>query len=196
MPRFSGDVGIGDVIVTREGPWYVSWPIRLGSALLGLPAFTNHCIVIHHRNPDTDHWMGIEGRPGGVGWVDVTSRLSAPLTNANTEQPKTEEQRFLVATAAEQLLNMPYDWAAILHDSLEAARLWDLLNAKEWEDGELPGQVVCSAFADWAYEKVGLPNPGGNRLTRFTFPAHWDRFMMKRGWENLENETEKWEEMK
>jgi hypothetical protein len=183
MPRFTGDVGIGDVIVTREGPWYVQWPIRLGTAFLGLPSGCNHAIIVHHRDPATGHWIGIEGRPGGVGWVDITTRLSSPITNANNDQPKTEAQRYLVATAAERLLGIPYDWVAILADSLEAARLEEVYRHQwEFKEDGLPGHVVCSAFADWAYETVGLPNPGGNKQTRFTFPGHWDRFMTKKEW--------------
>jgi len=125
--------------------------------------------------------VGIEGRPSGTGWTDVTARLAGPLTNANTLQPKTEDQRYLIATAAESLINTTYDWTAIA----EAAR-WALhirlQAAAEWPEDAVPGAVVCSSFADWAYERVGLGNPGGTALTRFTVPGHWDRFMIEGKW--------------
>lgn len=188
MPRFIADheIGIGDILVTREGPWYVSTAIRLGAAMLRLPAFVNHAIIVHHKDEAGTMW-GIEGRPGGVGWRDLSGPLSWQLTNANNLQPKTDEQRYLIAVAAESLFATPYDWAAIAHDTREALttalRLWSPTGGiREWEEKETPAHVVCSSFADWAYERVELPNPGGNKMTRFTTPGHWDQFMMKQDW--------------
>jgi hypothetical protein len=181
MPRYSGLVGVGDVVCTREGKWWISGAIRLGARLLGLPSFVNHVIIVHHWDSNSNKWIGVEGRPGGVGWVDLSERLRMPLTNANTEQPKTEDQRYLIAKAAESLISAPYDWSAIAEDARIAARLW-LRAAEEWPESAVPGQVVCSSFADWAYEKVGLSNPGGNAMTRFTTPGHWDRFILGKEW--------------
>jgi hypothetical protein len=181
MPRFMGIVGVGDVIVTREGPWWISAGIRLGERLMGLPSYVNHVVIVHHQDPITDRWVGIEGRPSGTGWCDVGARINQPLTNANTGQPKTEEQRYLIARAAESLINTSYDWAAILESARVATKL-RLRAAQEWPDNATPGAVVCSSFADWAYEKVGLSNPGGLSQTRFTTPGHWDRFMLEREW--------------
>ena len=181
MPRFTGLVDVGDVIVTREGPWIVSAAIRLGARLLGLPAYVNHVIIVHHRDPVTGRWLGIEGRPSGTGWCDVEARLAQSLTNANTAQPKTEAQRYLVARAAESLINTAYDWGAIAESARQATRL-RLLAAAEWPEDAVPGAVICSSFADWAYERVGLDNPGGPAMTRFTTPGHWDQFMLDRGW--------------
>jgi len=180
MSRYTGDVNVGDVICTREGKWWIGGAIRLGARLLNLPAFTNHVIIVHHRD-ERGMWQGIEGRPGGVGWVDMTERLRYPLTNANNEQPKTDAQRYLIATAAEALVNVPYDWAAIGEDTRIALRLRTRI-VREWPENEVPGQVVCSSFADWAYEKVGLANPGGREQTRFTTPGHWDQFIIEKGW--------------
>jgi hypothetical protein len=184
MGRYSGKIAVGDVLVTREGPWYVQWLIIIGSRMMNLPAKCNHAIIIHHRDPNTNNWIGIEGRPGGVGWVDVTKQLAHPLTNANNQQPKTEEQRYLIATAAERMLNKPYDWDAIIQDGYWALKWRAIFGTHhiEWKDGEIPGHVVCSSFADWAYEVVGLANPGGTQQTRFTFPAHWDQFMIEEAW--------------
>lgn len=181
MSRYTGTVNVGDIICTREGKWWISGAIRLGARLLNLPAFTNHVIIVHHKD-ERGMWQGIEGRPGGVGWVDMTERLQYPLTNANNEQPKTEAQRYLIAKAAEALVNVPYDWAAIAEDTRIALRLRTRV-VQEWPESEVPGQVVCSSFADWAYEKVGLANPGGREQTRFTTPGHWDQFIIEKGWE-------------
>jgi hypothetical protein len=177
VSRYSGEIGIGDVIVTREGPWILSAAIRLGARLMGLPSFVNHVIIVHHKDLVTGRWVGIEGRPSGTGWCDVQARLDGPLTNANTAQPKTEAQRYLVARAAEALVGTAYDWTAIVEAADEALRL-RVAAAKEWPEDAVPGAVICSALADWAYETVGLDNPGGHLLTRFTTPGHWDRFIM------------------
>ncbi|MEU8199307.1 hypothetical protein AB0C10_36535 [Microbispora amethystogenes] len=181
MPRFTGSVDVGDVIVTREGPWVLSAAIRLGELLLGLPAKVNHVVIVHHKDPVTGKWVGIEGRPSGTGWCDVEARLAMPLTNANTLQPKTEEQRYLIARAAGTLIDTAYDWGAIAEAARQATRL-RILAAQEWPEDAVPGAVICSSFADWAYERVGLPNPGGAAMTRFTTPAHWDAFMLGRQW--------------
>jgi hypothetical protein len=181
VPRYTGTLAVGDVICTREGAWWISGAIRLGARLLGLPAFVNHVIIVHHWDSEHNSWVGVEGRPGGVGWVDITSRLSQPLTNANNQQEKSEGQRYLIAKAAESLLNVAYDWQAIAEDARIAARMW-LRAAEEWPDDAVPGHVVCSSFADWAYEKVGLSNPGGNSQTRFTTPGHWDKFIIGKEW--------------
>jgi hypothetical protein len=198
MTRYSVEhtgVGIGDVLVTREGPWIVSALIRLGAKLTGRPAFCNHVIIVHHRDARGTLW-GLEGRPGGVGWRDLTEPLKGVLTNANNEQPKTEEQRYLIAVASESLLATPYDWMAIAEHTRVALSFWERVKvfkslpgglsfdaAKEFGE-ERPAHVVCSAYADWAYEQVGLKNPGGNAVTRMTSPGDWDKFIMERAWEN------------
>lgn len=178
MPRFKGSIDVGDVIVTREGLWIISLAIRFGAWLMGLPAHVNHVIIVHHKDQVTGHWIGIEGRPSGTGWVDIETRLDHPLTNANTAQFKTKEERYLIARAAETLVNTSYDWFAIAEATREALRL-RALAAFEWPDDAVPGAVICSSLADWAYERVGLENPGGSTMTRFTTPGHWDAFMMR-----------------
>lgn len=191
MTRFKGEIGIGDVLVTREGNPLISGFIRLGAAIAGLPAKCNHVIVVHHKD-DAGTWWGIEGRPGGVGWRDLTGPTKGVLTNANNQQPKTEEQRYLIAVAAEGALSTPYDWIAIGEHTREALSIWDKVRRvarmkdrhliKEWNERGRPGHVVCSSLADWAYEQVGLDNPGGSRMTRLTTPGHWDQFIMDRKW--------------
>lgn len=179
MPRYTGQIGVGDVLVTREGHKLISGVIRLGAWLRGRPAGVNHVIVAHHTDAQGRLW-GIEGRPGGVGWRDLTAVAADRHTHANTAQPRTEAQRYLVAVAAEKLLGTPYDWDAIRADARQAMRLWTL--AKDWGDAQTPGQVVCSSFSDWCYEQVGLPNPGGNKGTRFTTPGDWAEFITHEEW--------------
>jgi hypothetical protein len=181
MPRYTGMIEVGDVLVTREGPWWASGAIRLGAWLTDRPSVCNHVIVAHHQDAQGVLW-GIEGRPGGVGWRDLSEPLRWPLTNANTQQPKTNEQRLMIATAMEGLFATPYDWNAIKAHVREALRLWEPHGPVEWKDHEAPGHVVCSSLADWAYEEVGLPNPGGDLITRMTTPGDWDRFIMDKEW--------------
>lgn len=183
MPRFKGEVGVGDVLVTREGPWFVSAAIRLGARLAHLPTYVNHAIIVHHTDAYGTVW-GLEGRPGGVGWRDLTDVLTWSMTNANNEQPKDMRQRYLLAIAAESMLRTPYDWKTIEEHTRAALleRLWRRSDRIEWVEGERPGHVVCSSYADWCYEKVGLANPGGEKLTRLTTPGHWDKFIMEKEW--------------
>lgn len=178
MPRYSGQVAIGDVLVTREGPWFTSGAIRFGARLRNRPAFCNHVIVVHHRDEAGILW-GVEGRPGGVGWRDLSGPLAWKLTNANNRQPKTDEQRDHIADIMIQMLGRPYDWLGIAEATRQALNAtWGLSLAGEWRDGQTPGQVVCSSLADYAYESAGLSNPGGQRITRATTPGDWDQFMI------------------
>lgn len=178
MTRFSGTVGIGDVLVTREGPWFVSGAIRFGALLRHRPAFCNHAIVVHHWDEAGVLW-GVEGRPGGVGWRDLTGPLSWSLTNANNRQPKTDDQRARIADIMIHMLGTPYDWRGIAEDTRQALHgSWGIPIAGEWKNGETPGHVVCSSLADYAYEKVGLDNPNGGRITRGTTPGDWDAWIL------------------
>jgi hypothetical protein len=186
MTRFSGTIDVGDVLVTREKGWPWSDLIRLGEAFAHTPALCNHVIIAHHMDEQGTFW-GIEGRPGGVGWRDLSEPLGWPLTNANNAQPKTREQRLEIAVCCEALLGTPYDWAGIAEDTRNALTgfwggHWAPQIAGEWSDGQTPAHVVCSSLADFAYEKVGLLNPGGTRRTRMTTPGDWDKFCIKQEW--------------
>jgi hypothetical protein len=46
--------------------------------------------------------------------------------------------------------------------------------------GTVPGHLVCSSAAAYAYGKAGLPRPPGDRACQ---PAGWDTFILTRGWE-------------
>lgn len=171
----------GDVVLTRSKGW-VGWIIRFGAALLDRPNVRNHVVVVHHEDASGTLW-GLEGRPGGVGWVDMTRVMRQPLTSTNAAQPKTWAQRDDICRVVESMVQRPYDWTAIGQAAMEALRMDRLWRAEEFsEAGEVPGQVICSALADWAYERVGLPSPGGSQRTRFTTPADWDLFIQSRAW--------------
>ena len=175
------DLHPGDVVLTRSKGW-VGWIIRFGAALLDRPNTRNHVIVVHHRDAHGTLW-GIEGRPGGVGWVDMTTVLRDRLTSSNAPQPKTPAQRAAVCEAVESVLQRPYDWGAIGRAAAESLRLDRLWGDRDHADGAVPGALICSALADWAYETAGLSNPGAGQRTRYTTPADWDLFIQSRGWE-------------
>lgn len=180
MARFSGEVKVGDVICVRSSGW-AGKLIRFGAAILGRSNLVNHIVIAHHVDDGGTLW-GIEGRPGGVGWVDVSEVVKGPFTNANTEQPKTDEQRTAIAKFAESLLGTPYDWSAIVADAMDSLRLAKLWH-KETSSATVPAHVVCSSFADWIYEQVGLASP--NKVDgdyRYTTPADWDEFIMEAKW--------------
>lgn len=171
------DLGVGDVICTRTNTFFGRM-IRFGAALRDEPNTVNHVLIVHHRDPKGTLW-GLEGRPGGVGWVAITpSLVRGTYVIANTAQPKTQEQRFLVAKASERLIHAPYDYEGILLDGLDAIHI-DLWGG-DWGP-KPPVHVVCSSYADWCYDKVGLASPG-TRFDRLVKPADWAAFIDARGW--------------
>lgn len=180
MSRFSGELLPGDVMCTRTGGW-AGKLIRFGAALMGRSNLVNHVVIVHHIDIGGTVW-GIEGKPGGVGWVDVTEAGKSWYTNANTAQPKTWAQRGAIATYAEQLLGTEYDWTAIVQDAMTSLHLDKLWRRSEFKTGKVPAHVVCSSFADWVYEEVGLASPGKADSTRYTTPADWDLFIMEEAW--------------
>lgn len=175
------DVKPGDVVLVRTNG-IVGAVIRLGAALLDRPNVHNHVAIVHHLDAAGVLW-GIEGRPGGVGWVDMAQYLADPYSLSNNGQPKTDDQRSKVAEAAYSMLKVPYDWSAIATDALKALRLDRLWQVKDYGEA-VPGQVVCSSLADYIYARVGLASPGltdGDGV-RFTTPADWDAFIDTKAW--------------
>ena len=171
-------IGPGDVIAVRTNGW-AAWLIRLGARLRGLPGSVNHVVVVHHRD-EHGRWIGLEGRPGGVGWVDCTNYLRSPATVDNGAQPKTEAQRYLVAKAAEKLIGCAYDWAAI-----GAEALYDLgapLSHIDWSGTNPPLHVICSAYAEWCYRQVKLARPEPPQGEVLVQPANWAAWDIAQGW--------------
>jgi hypothetical protein len=172
-------VANGDVLVVRtSGPG--ARLIRLGERIQGKPDLDNHVAVVYNVGPGGI--LAIEGRPGGVGWVDAAKYLSSPWTVTNSGQPKTETQRRMVCAAMREmaLRKTPYDWWAIADDTESALRIPDVFREPtDW--GQFPGHVVCSSVAAWAYDQAGLlrPDPGDCPHVE---PADWDSFISSRGW--------------
>lgn len=165
----------GDVLCVDTGSFWGRW-IKLGGWLSRTGGHCDHVVVVHHEDLAGNLW-GVEGRPGGVGWVELR-RCTYRLVSSNARQPKTPDQRAAVCGIVKGLLQVPYDWSAIVVDAMRAltvARLW---NTREWGP-QTPGQVVCSSLADWAYERLGLASPQDDR---WVTPDGWNHFNRTEGW--------------
>lgn len=168
-------IGIGDVLVTRGSGWAARL-IRLGAALMDEPNIDNHIAIVHHQDK-SGTWWAIEGRPGGVGWVDAKSYLASNYTTNNAGEPKTDEQRQSIATAAEGMLGVAYDWSAIVTDALMVAHL-DELWSQDWNGQGPPAHVVCSSLAAYLYDRAGVPRPTYHEA-RLTTPGDWEQFIVQ-----------------
>jgi hypothetical protein len=169
-----GKVQPGDVLVTRS-PGFGGRMIRFGAGLLGKPNLSNHVAVVHHVDAQGVTWC-LEGRPGGVGWRDARDYLRDKNTISNNSQPKTDEQRANVCKTMEMLIATGYDWEAIAADAAD-----DLgFSWKPTWNGTVPGHVVCSSSACYAYDKNSLKRPPGN--VRTDQPADWDTFILTQAW--------------
>lgn len=169
---------VGDVYVIRDKSW-TGKLIQIGAILRGLPAY-DHVAVMHHWDAAGVPW-GVEGRPGGVGWVDMRPYMNGLGNLSNFGQPRTDGQRYLIATALEQILGCPYDWPAIFHDAMVDLGIHDLF-AADWHGKGVPGHVVCSAVAAWAHDQVGLERPAPKTGGRYVQPADWAQLLIERKW--------------
>ncbi len=171
----------GDVVAVRTGGW-AAGIIRFGASLRGWPNYDNHIVMIDQIQPN-GIVVGIEGRPGGVGRVDVAQYVQGPYARyafSNREQPKLPEQRDTVVKIVRQLVGANYDWDAIAQDALVDLHIPELWLEK-WH-GTSPGHVVCSSLASWAYRKATLAAP--KQLdARHTEPANWTEFMLLKEWD-------------
>lgn len=163
-------IGVGDVFAVRTGGVGARL-IRLGAWLEGLPSEDNHVVVAHHVQDGV--WWGVEGRPGGVGWVDMQPYLDSPATIGNQGQIKTPAQRDTIAQSMVAAVGTPYDWTAIAAD---AARDLDLpvLFAQSWKGRGVPGHLVCSSLAAWGYQTAGVEGP--HLPPRLVQPGDWAAF--------------------
>lgn len=171
------DIKPGDVLAIRTSG-DAAWWIRFGAAIRNQPNLSNHIAVVHHTDDKGTVWA-IEGRPGGVGWVDCGKYLKSPALLTNAEQPKTDQQRVTVCKTMEALLGTPYDWQAIIVDGAEDLGVKVAGWSPDWKTGEVPGHVVCSSAADYAYFKAGLACPIHGREVQ---PSDWDTFILGKGW--------------
>jgi hypothetical protein len=173
----------GDVWAV-DAPGFGRIPIILGSWLTGHPAPTDHVVTVHHQDKN-GVWWGIEGRPSGVGWVDMSSyfatRAQLRAARGNVRQPRTDAQRAAVCKLMEGLLGTSYDWVggivADFDTALHAGELAKLIDHWwGWDNGAAqPAHVVCSSAAAWAYRNLGLVSPPVGNAELVT-PADWWRF--------------------
>jgi hypothetical protein len=173
--------GPGDVYVIRTRG-LAAWTIRLGEMLQGKPDLHNHVAVLDHITPEGVAWF-LEGRPSGLGWhaegFGTGKYTGSKWTISNAEQPKTPGQRQLVVLTMREMIGKPYDWEAIEGDAAAAMHLPELWS--QW-GGKMPGHVVCSSSAAYAYiseAHLAAPQVGGGR---FTEPGDWDSFIMRKAW--------------
>src|ERR1700745_863869 len=132
----------GDVF-TVQTSGDVSDTIKFGEAMQGKPNLDNHVAGMHHWDGDIP-W-GLEGKPGGVGWVDMRAYIGHPMAHKHCPQPyPLDSERAVVSNDAQEMLGTKYDWEAIGGDSFAAlhVKLYHLT----WPHGLVPGEVVCSSF--------------------------------------------------
>jgi hypothetical protein len=166
----------GDVLAVRGGG-LAGDLIRLGQALAGKPNVSGHIAVMHHWNGNVP-W-GLEGKPAGVGWVDLRAYAASRWTLNNCGQPgRTDLQRVNVAANAKLMIGTAYDWQAIADDTLRAFHMNDLFS--KTIDGTVPGHVVCSSYAAFLYERAGWAHP--MVPDRDCEPGDWDEFIIAGGW--------------
>ena len=171
-------IGVGDVLVIT-GTSVTSKLIEIGEVAAGLPA-ASHVAGMHHWDAHGTPW-GLEGRPGGVGWVDLRGYLRDSRTVTNYAQPKTPDQRKQLAALSQVLFGTDYDWAGgILADA------WRDLGGKDMftpdpATGAVPMHVVCSSFWAWVYAHLRLPGPRPGDW-RTTEPGDWTAFIERAGW--------------
>jgi hypothetical protein len=98
----------------------------------------------------------------------------------NTAQPLTAEQRAAIATQMEALVGSDYAWDAIAADALASLKIKMPGWSEKWPDGQVKVQAVCSSLAAYAYARVGVPHPPGDRGC---VPGDWVTWIITRGWE-------------
>jgi hypothetical protein len=182
----------GDVLAVSTGTGWAARLIRLGEALGGKPSPANHVVIVTHQDAK-GRWIGLEGRPGGVGLCDCTPYLSDPRTRSNHAQPRLVQHgqlAFFLGSAAESV-GVTYDWCGIAEDvalDLHVADLssWlDKIYAWPSDDGKLPGAMVCSSLAAALYDQPEVdwkhPDLGTERVCQ---PSSWWIFNDKQQWNN------------
>jgi hypothetical protein len=159
-PLARDGLGVSDVLVIT-GTAGLSRLIEAGEALAGIPG-GSHVAGMHHWDAHGTPW-GLEGRPGGVGWVDLRPYLADPRTITNAAQPRTDAQRIAVAEVMLGMFGTAYGWVSGI-----AEDIWrDLGGDAVWAPVPVPGSplplspghVVCSSYMALAYDKTGVPGP-------------------------------------
>jgi hypothetical protein len=167
-----------DVIVCRTGGIEAEF-IRFGAELIDKPNLDNHVVVVDHIDAAGTVW-GIEGRPGGVGWVDCAKYFGNGYALTNRRQPKSDEQRAHVTGTMKKLVGTGYDWRAIIEDCGDDLHIPDPWREK-W-NGLVPGHVVCSSGAIIGYYGSGLLYPTDIDMAHIQ-PADWTAFILQHSYE-------------
>jgi hypothetical protein len=179
----------GDVCAVWTGSGFAANMIRVAAALEGKPGVANHVVILTHQDP-MGRWIGIEGRPGGVGLVDCDRYLIDPRTRSNHHQPRDPAALPGFLASCVKSLGLRYDWAGIARDGLDAIHCEDISRLIDplwrWGDpkGPLPGGVVCSSLAALRYRSAGWAGPAlGPSGDRAVTPADWYDWSDRRLWE-------------
>ncbi len=173
-------IGRGDVIVV-QGTSLPAKVIEAGEVAAGLPPYS-HVACFDHFDANGTPW-GLEGRPGGVGWADVSRYLADPRTLANCAQPKTPAQRAELCQLNEAMRGTPYAWVTgILADAYR-----DLGGDALWKPDPVtkvvPCHVVCSSYLAYTYARIGLASPRPQDWAT-TEPGDWALFIEQEGWKH------------
>lgn len=168
------------VVIAVVGSGLAGYLVGVGQAIAGKPSLGTHVVGVTHQDAK-GRWMGIEGRPGGVGLVDCTPYLADSRARSNYLQPKPDDHGQLAAflAGAAKSLGIGYDWAGIAGDiadtvapdlSADIDHLWRWPTYK----GQLPGHVVCSSLFAALYDlpQVGWQHPDLGK-ERMCLPEAW-----------------------
>ena len=166
-------IGRGDIIVI-QGTSLTSKLIEAGEVIAGLPPYS-HVAGFDHFDSNGTPW-GLEGKPGGVGWADLTRYLADPRTLTNFAQPKTPEQRAHLCDLNKSMIGTEYAWVTgILADTYR-----DLGGPDLWKPdpatGVVPCHVVCSSYYAYTYARIGLASPRPQDWAT-TEPGDWAKFI-------------------
>lgn len=153
----------GTILAVRTSGFAAAW-IRIGAALRGLPNLDNHIVVVDHVDKKGIVW-GLEGRPGGVGWVncaDYFTGVNGKYAVTNWRQPLSSKQRAGIVETCRNMIATGYDWGEIIADGATDLHLPDLAelfaNTEDWSK-RTPGHIVCSTFGAYAYYRNMASGP-------------------------------------
>lgn len=173
-----GDLRPGDVLVVSARSAVMlalTWWVWLFQRRMRKYARWNHVAVFHHTDDAGTQWA-VEAAPGGVAWRKVAD-LGRVMTNA--DQPKTGEQREMIASGVASMLKMAYDWTAIeadaFHEIADSGVTWTM----EWDGDRPPVHVICSSLASYWQWQAKLAGPHSWKTT----PMEWAAFVAARAWE-------------
>jgi hypothetical protein len=178
----------GDVLAVVQ-PSLFGKVIQVFERLQGKSDISNHVVIISGQDA-LGRWIGVQGKPTGVGMVEISIYLNDSRTRSNHDQLRPDDTGQLATMLASlaKSLHIGYDWVGIAEDALSALTLFDLSGALAplwaWPDpdgGTLPGHVVCSSLASWLYESVewAHPDEGADRTVE---PADWWNWSDKQLW--------------